>query len=291
MPADLQEAACQRMTTNLFFSGLQQTVATALAEDVGTGDITAGLVPHDSFAVARVMTREHAVVCGEPWVNEVFSQVDSRNKLEWVNHDGAHVKPGDIIFTVAGPARSLLTSERVALNFLQTLSGVATAASEYAELVKHTAVQILDTRKTIPGLRLAQKYAVKTGGCNNHRIGLFDAYLIKENHIRASGGISQAVEAARSLNPGRTIEVEVETMEQLEEALATKADIVMLDNFSLEVIRTAVAFTRGRAKLEASGGYSKESLIAVAETGVDYISVGALTKHVRAIDYTMLFNT
>lgn len=279
------------MTTNPFFYGLQQTVATALAEDIGSGDITASLVPQDALARARVMTREHAVVCGEPWVNEVFSQVDPRSKLEWISHDGMRVKPGDTIFTVAGPARSLLTSERVALNFLQTLSGVATAASEYAELVKHTAVQILDTRKTLPGLRLAQKYAVKTGGCNNHRIGLFDAYLIKENHIRASGGVSQAVEAARTLNPGRKIEVEVETMGQLEEALAAKADIVMLDNFSLEMIRVAVAFTQGRAKLEASGGYSKESLVAVAETGIDYISVGALTKHVRATDYTMLFST
>lgn len=279
------------MTTNSFFSGLQQTVANAILEDVGSGDITAELVPLNSVGHAQVMTREHAVVCGEPWVNEVFSQVDSRSKLEWIHHDGAHVKPGDIIFTVTGPARSLLTSERIALNFLQTLSGVATAASEYADLVRHTSVQILDTRKTIPGLRLAQKYAVKTGGCSNHRTGLFDAYLIKENHIRACGGISQAVAAARALNPDRKIEVEVETMEQLEEALDARADIVMLDNFSLESIRTAVAFTQGRAKLEASGGYSKESLVSVAETGVDYISVGALTKHVRATDYTMLFNT
>lgn len=279
------------MTTNPFFFGLQQTVAAALAEDVGSGDITASLVPENSFARARVMTREHAVVCGAPWVNEVFSQVEPVCKLEWIHPDGAQVKPGDIIFTAAGPARSLLTAERTALNFLQTLSGVATAASEYAGLVKHTKVRILDTRKTIPGLRLAQKYAVKTGGCSNHRIGLFDAYLIKENHIRASGGIGQAITAARNLNPGRKIEVEVENMQQLDEALTAKADIVMLDNFSLEATRAAVAFTKGSAKLEASGGFSKESLIAVAETGVDYISVGALTKHIRAIDYTMLFDT
>lgn len=279
------------MTTNPFFFGLQQTVAAALAEDVGSGDITANLVPESALANARVMTREHAVVCGAPWVNEVFAQVDPRSKLQWLHQDGAHVKPGDIIFTAAGPARSLLTAERTALNFLQTLSGVATTASEYAELVKHTKVQILDTRKTIPGLRLAQKYAVKTGGCSNHRIGLFDAYLIKENHIRASGGISQAITAARNLNPDRKIEVEVETMQQLEEALAARADIVMLDNFSLETTRAAVAFTAGRTKLEASGGFSKASLVAVAETGVDYISAGALTKHIRAIDYTMLFDS
>jgi nicotinate-nucleotide pyrophosphorylase (carboxylating) len=278
------------MTTNPFFFGLQQTVAAALAEDVGSGDITASLVPEDSHAQARVMTREHAVVCGAAWVNEVFFQIDPRSNVEWLCGDGAHVKPNDIIFKVRGPARSLLTAERTALNFLQTLSGVATAASHHATLVKHTSVQILDTRKTIPGLRLAQKYAVKTGGCSNHRIGLFDAYLIKENHIRACGGIAQAIDTARVLNPGRKIEIEVETMPQLEEALLANADIVMLDNFTLEMLRAAVAFTNGRAKLEASGGYSSESLVAAAETGVDFISVGSLTKHLRATDYTMLFD-
>ena len=278
------------MTTN-FFTGLQHTVSAALAEDVGSGDITATLVPGDSYAHARIMTREHAVVCGEPWVTEVFLQVDPRSKLQWHYHDGDVVMPNDIIFSVEGPARSLLTAERTALNFLQTLSGVATTASHYAGLVKHTSVQILDTRKTIPGLRLAQKYAVKTGGCSNHRIGLFDAYLIKENHIRACGGVIQAVETARRLNPGRTIEVEVETMAQLEQALTANADIVMLDNFTLEMIGAAVVFTQGRAKLEASGGYSTESLVAAAETGVDFISIGALTKHLRATDYTMLFTS
>ncbi|MES2626507.1 MAG: carboxylating nicotinate-nucleotide diphosphorylase [Pseudomonadota bacterium] len=277
------------MTINPFFLGLQQTVATAIAEDVGSGDITAALVSENSQARARVMTREHAVVCGEPWVNEVFFQIDPLCKVEWIFHDGDHVKPNDIIFNVEGPARSLLTAERTALNFLQTLSGVATVASHYAELVKHTVVQILDTRKTIPGLRLAQKYAVKTGGSYNHRIGLFDAYLIKENHIRACGGIAQAINTARRLNPGRKVEVEVETMTQLDEALEAKADIVMLDNFTLDMIRAAVVVTNGRTKLEASGGYSEESLVAAAETGVDFISVGGLTKHVRATDYTMLF--
>lgn len=287
------EAASQNitMTINPFFLGLQQTVANALAEDVGSGDITARLVPEESLAQAKVMTREHAVVCGKPWVDEVFCQVDPRIKVDWLFKDGDHVTPNDIIFNVSGSARSLLTAERSALNFLQTLSGVATTASHYDYLVKHTSVQILDTRKTLPGLRLAQKYAVKTGGCSNHRIGLFDAYLIKENHIRACGGIGQAIHAARQFNPDKKIEVEVETMAQLEEALIAKADIVMLDNFTLDMIRAAVVFTKGRAKLEASGGYSEESLVAAAETGVDFISVGALTKHLRATDYTMLFTT
>jgi nicotinate-nucleotide pyrophosphorylase (carboxylating) len=278
------------MTTNAFFYGLQQTVANALAEDVGSGDITASLVPEESRAQAKVMTREHAVVCGKPWVNAVFFQVDPRITVDWLVADGDHVKPNAIIFNVTGSARSLLTAERSALNFLQTLSGVATTASHYANLVKHTTVQILDTRKTLPGLRLAQKYAVKTGGCSNHRIGLFDAYLIKENHIRACGGVIQAITTARRLNPDRKIEVEVETMAQLEEALEAKPAIVMLDNFTLEMLRAAVVFTKGRAKLEASGGYSEASLVAAAETGVDFISVGALTKHLRATDYTMLFN-
>ncbi len=279
------------MTTNPFFYGLQQTVAAAIAEDVGSGDITASLVPDDTHARAKVMTRESAVVCGEPWVNEVFLQIDPRARVTWLRHDGERIEAKDVVFNVEGPARSLLTAERTALNFLQTLSGVATTASQYAELVKHTSVEILDTRKTIPGLRLAQKYAVRTGGCSNHRIGLFDAYLIKENHIRACGDIARAVNTARQLNPGRKVEVEVETMKQLEEALAASADIVMLDNFSLEMTRAAVGFTQGRAKLEASGGYSSESLVAVAETGVDFISVGALTKHIKATDYTMLFTS
>lgn len=270
-------------------TGLQQTVAAALAEDVGSGDITAGLVPAAQTAGARVLCREHAVICGQPWVDEVFRQVSPQISLQWLRRDGDRVKPNDAVFVAQGPARALLTAERTALNFLQTLSGVATAARTYADLVQHTKVKILDTRKTLPGLRLAQKYAVRTGGCHNHRLGLYDAFLIKENHIAACGGIAAAIATARTQQPGRPVEVEVETLAQLEEALVAAADIVMLDNFSLEQTRAAVLANRSRAKLEASGGYTTDTLVAVAETGVDYISVGSLTKHVRATDFTMLF--
>lgn len=279
--------------SNPLFAGLQQTVAAALAEDVGSGDITASLVPEGQTAAARVLCREHAVICGRPWVDEVFRQVDPDIAVQWQRSEGQRVRPEDTVFTATGSARSLLSAERTALNFLQMLSGVASAAREYADLVQHTRVKILDTRKTIPGLRLAEKYAVRTGGCHNHRLGLYDAFLIKENHISACGGISQAIAAARKAHPGRTVEVEVESLAQLEEALAAKADIVMLDNFSLELTRTAVDLNSrwdgGRAKLEASGGYNEQSLVAVAETGVDYVSVGSLTKHVRATDFSMLF--
>lgn len=274
---------------NPLFAGLQQTVAAALAEDIGSGDITAELVPAEQCAGARVLCREHAVICGEAWVTEVFRQVSPQVSVQWLRHDGERVRPMDAVFVAQGPARALLTAERTALNFLQTLSGVATAARDYADLVAHTKVKILDTRKTLPGLRLAQKYAVRTGGCHNHRLGLYDAFLIKENHIAACGGIREAIDTARKQHPGRPVEVEVETLGQLEDALAAGADIVMLDNFDLEQTRSAVNANRGRAKLEASGGYTTESLVAVAETGVDYISVGSLTKHVRATDFTMLF--
>ena len=280
-------------TTNPLLAGLQQTVAAALSEDIGNGDITASLIPETQTTEARVMCREHAVICGRPWVDEVFRQVDAGIAVQWQRSEGQRVRPEDTVFVATGSARSLLTAERTALNFLQMLSGVATAAREYADLVQHTSVKILDTRKTIPGLRLAEKYAVRTGGCHNHRLGLYDAFLIKENHIRAYGGIAQAIAAARKAHPGHTVEVEVESLAQLEEALAAQADIVLLDNFSLELTRTAVDLNSrrgsGRAKLEASGGYNTESLVAVAETGVDYISVGSLTKHVRATDFTMLF--
>jgi nicotinate-nucleotide pyrophosphorylase (carboxylating) len=260
-----------------------------LREDVGTGDITAQLVPQHAIATASVICRETAVICGRPWVDEVFRQTDPALNVSWSIAEGSQVKANDVILVVQGNARALLTAERCALNFLQTLSGVATAARQYADLVKHTQVELLDTRKTIPGLRLAQKYAVRCGGCHNHRIGLYDAYLIKENHIAACGGIRNAIQMARTLNPGRKVEVEVETLAELTQALDAQADIVMLDNFDLERIRAAVAFTRGRAKLEASGGYTRESLVTVAETGVDYISIGGLTKHVRATDFSMLF--
>lgn len=277
------------LSANPLLAGLQQTVAAALAEDIGTGDITAALVPQAQTAEATVLCREHAVICGEVWVSEVFRQLDPSVVLVWLRRDGERIRPEETVFIATGPARAILTAERTALNFLQTLSGVATAAREYVDLVSHTSVKILDTRKTIPGLRLAEKYAVRTGGCYNHRLGLYDAFLIKENHISACGGITDAINIARHMHPDRTIEVEVETMAQLEEALAARADIVMLDNFSLELTRAAVTLNKGRAKLEASGGYTTETLVAVAETGVDFISVGSLTKHIRATDFTMLF--
>jgi len=274
---------------NRLLEGLQDVVRSAIAEDVGSGDITAELIPADKQSTARVICREHATICGEPWVNEVFHQIDPDVVVTWEKRDGDSIDPGEVVFVARGRARSLLTAERTALNFLQTLSSVATSAREIADQVRHTRVNILDTRKTIPGLRLAQKYAVQTGGCFNHRIGLYDAYLIKENHINASGGITKAIENARALHPDLKVEVEVETLAQLNEALAAKADIVLLDNFTLEMLREAVMINDGRAKLEASGGYDIKSAVVVAETGVDYISVGSLTKHIQATDFTMLF--
>jgi nicotinate-nucleotide pyrophosphorylase (carboxylating) len=272
-----------------YFANIAVTVAGALLEDIGSGDITAQLVPVSQQAHARVITREAAVICGRPWVDEVFRQIDPSVSVRWLVAEGQLVVANSTLFEVSGNARSLLTAERSALNFLQTLSAVATTASHYTNLVKHTQVKILDTRKTIPGLRLAQKYAVLCGGCHNHRIGLYDAYLIKENHIAACGSISSAITQARQLNPGRPVEVEVQNQAQLVEALAQQADTVMLDNFDLAGIKAAVAFTQGRTKLEASGGLNTQSLIAIAETGVDYISIGALTKHIKAVDLSMLF--
>lgn len=277
------------MSKQPFYADLHENVRMALAEDIGSGDITAQLVPSGQRASATVLCRESAVICGSAWVDEVFRQVDTSIEVQWFVRDGESVAPDTHVFSASGPARSLLTAERSALNFLQLLSGVATTARHYADKVRHTRVRILDTRKTIPGLRLAQKYAVQTGGCHNHRIGLYDAYLIKENHISACGGIAQAITTARSLHAGRPVEVEVENLEELEQALQARADIVMLDNFTLAQTREAVALNAGRSKLEASGGFNDETLVAVAETGVDYISVGALTKHLRATDFSMRF--
>lgn len=272
-----------------YFTDLAATVANALREYIGNGDLTARLVPVATAASARVISRENAVICGRPWVDAVFNQLDAGVTVEWHVAEGMRAAANEAVFSVHGNARMLLTAERSALNFLQTLSGVATTARRYADLVRHTRVKLLDTRKTLPGLRLAQKYAVQCGGCHNHRIGLYDAYLIKENHIAACGGVTAAVTTARQASPGVQVEVEVQTLAELEEALAAAADIVMLDNFSLDQIRVAVEQTRGRSRLEASGGLDDHSLVAVAETGVDYISIGALTKHVRAIDFSMLF--
>ncbi|MCQ4235566.1 carboxylating nicotinate-nucleotide diphosphorylase [Pseudomonas stutzeri] len=266
---------------------IDATVRRALAEDVGSGDITAQLIPAERLAHASVITREAAVISGVAWVDAVFRQLDPRVAVHWQVADGERVEADQVLFNLEGPARALLTGERTALNFLQTLSGVATNCRHYADLVEGTGVKLLDTRKTLPGLRLAQKYAVTCGGCHNHRIGLYDAFLIKENHIAACGSIAQAIVAAHRIAPGKPVEVEVESLDELEQALQAGADIVMLDELSLDDMRTAVDLARGRAKLEASGGIGEEMLLAVAQTGVDYISIGALTKHVRAVDLSM----
>ncbi len=266
---------------------IDATVRRALAEDVGSGDITAQLIPAERLAHASVITREAAVISGVAWVDAVFRQLDPRVAVHWQVADGERVQADQVLFNLEGPARALLTGERTALNFLQTLSGVATNCRHYADLVEGTGVKLLDTRKTLPGLRLAQKYAVTCGGCHNHRIGLYDAFLIKENHIAACGSIAQAIVAAHRIAPGKPVEVEVESLDELEQALQAGADIVMLDELSLDDMRTAVDLARGRAKLEASGGIGEEMLLAVAQTGVDYISIGALTKHVRAVDLSM----
>lgn len=266
---------------------IPDAVRYALQEDIGSGDITAQLIPAEQTATARIISRQEAVICGVDWVNEVFRQVDPELELDWQVDDGDIVQRDQVLFWAKGSARNLLTAERAALNFLQTLSGTATVSKFYADKVAGTTVKLLDTRKTLPGLRFAQKYAVTCGGCYNHRIGLFDAFLIKENHIMACGGIDAAIATAKSNEPGKPVEVEVETMEELHQALEAGADIIMLDNFSLEAMRDSVKLTRGIAKLEASGGITDETLRPIAETGVDYISIGALTKHCQAVDLSM----
>ena len=264
-----------------------ETVAQSLREDIGEGDITAMLIPEGKMASGRVITREAATISGRAWVEEVFHQVDPTTVLDWQVEDGDQVSPDQVLFRMQGPARSLLTAERAALNWLQTLSAVATSCSAYARQVAHTKVRLLDTRKTLPGLRLALKYAVTCGGCYNHRLGLWDAFLIKENHIAACGSIAAAVQEARRIAPGKPVEVETENLEELAQALDAGADIIMLDEYSLEDMRTAVKTAAGKAKLEASGGISEQTLVPVAETGVDYISIGALTKDIKAIDLSM----
>lgn len=266
---------------------IQDNARAALAEDIGSGDITAALIPEATHASARVITREDGILCGRAWVDAVFHQVDPAVTLEWSAEDGAHVQAGSTLFTAQGPARSLLTAERAALNFLQLLSGTATRCSHYAAMVTGTGVRLLDTRKTIPGLRKAQKYAVRCGGCYNHRMGLYDAFLIKENHISACGGIAAAVSQARAQAPDKPVEVEVENLEELQQAVTAGADRVMLDNFSLQDMRQAVALVAGRLELEASGNITSDNLREVAETGVDYISIGALTKDSKALDLSL----
>ena len=269
---------------------LAEQVAAALREDIGTGDVTARLVPETQHVRGRVVSREAAVLCGRPWVEECFHQLDPRIRLAWHAGDGAHLAAGQVIFELEGPARPTLTGERTALNFLQLLSATATQASRFAEAVRDTGCAILDTRKTLPGLRSAQKYAARCGGARNHRLGLYDMVLIKENHIAAAGSIAQAVAAARAAAAGVNVEVEVESLAELEEALAAGPDIVMLDEFSLEDMAAAVAINRASARparLEASGNVSLQDVRAIAETGVDFISVGGITKHVRAVDLSM----
>lgn len=268
-------------------SDIAPLVALALEEDIGSGDITAGLVSADEKAIATVVTREPGVLCGTQFVDAVFDAVDSSLEVAWLKVDGDKLKANDTLFTVSGAARSILTAERAALNFLQMLSGTASHSAKLAALVKGTSARLLDTRKTIPGFRLAQKYAVTCGGCHNHRIGLYDAFLIKENHIAACGGIREAIETARANAPGKPVEIEVESLDELSEALKARADRVMLDNFSLDDMRQAVALNNAQAELEASGNVTESTLRDIAETGVDFISIGALTKVIMPLDLSM----
>jgi nicotinate-nucleotide pyrophosphorylase (carboxylating) len=268
---------------------LLHSVREALAEDIGTGDITARLIPEDATATATVFSREPAVLCGMAWFNAVFAELDSSIRINWETQDGNAVEKDQLLCTLAGPARPVLSGERCALNFLQTLSATATLSRRYADRVADLPVKILDTRKTIPGLRQAQKYAVRTGGCHNHRTGLYDGILIKENHITAAGSIQQAIDKARSGNPGMPIEIEVENTQQITAALEAGAECLLLDNFSLEALGEAVRQVAGSAELEASGGITLENVYDVAQTGIDYISIGSLTKNIQAIDLSMIF--
>ena len=268
---------------------IKKNVRAALEEDIGSGNITASLIPRKVDATAQVITRQDAIICGTAWVDETFRQVDPDLSIEWQVKDGQRVTANQVLFTCTGSASSLLTAERTALNFMQTLSGTATISQQYADMVANTEVKLLDTRKTIPGLRAAQKYAVTCGGCFNHRIGLFDAFLIKENHIMACVGIAQAIKAAHKIAPGKPVEVEVESFEQLQQAIDANADIVMLDNFNIAEMSQAVKFVAGKLKLEASGNINEATLLETAQTGVDYISIGAVTKHCQAVDLSMRF--
>lgn len=269
---------------------LPAQVDAALREDIGSGDVTAALVPAAQQVRGALITRERAVLCGRAWAEETFRRLDERVRLGWHAGDGDPLSPGQIVFDIAGPARAVLTGERTAINFLQLLSATATAARAFADAVAGTGCRVLDTRKTLPGLRTAQKYAVRCGGGDNHRIGLYDRVLIKENHIAAAGSISAAIASARRLAPGISVEVEVESLAEFEQALLAKPDIVLLDEFSQADMKAAVARNQARGrpvKLEASGSVTIETVRSIAETGVDYVSVGSLTKHVRAVDLSM----
>lgn len=273
-----------------YVTDLEASVRMALVEDIGTGDVTADLIAADTQGSAKVYVREDALLCGTPWFNEVFRQVDPSVQIRWQHQDGDVVHKDAVLCEISGNARSMLTAERAALNFLQLLSATATATARYVEQIRHTKAQMLDTRKTIPGLRNAQKYAVLCGGGANHRIGLYDRVLIKENHIMAAGSIIAAVQQAKRLHPDVLVEVETENLDEFAEASAAQADIIMLDNFDNELLREAVQRNAGKIALEASGGVTLATVTAIAETGVDFISVGEITKHVRAVDLSMRFD-
>lgn len=275
----------------LLEKSIQINIQQALSEDIGDGDITALLTPEDEQATATIISRDDMVLAGQPWVNALIEAYDASVQVTWLKNEGDLVHANEAFLKLAGSARSLLTVERPALNFIQTLSAVATKTALYVQELEGLNTKLLDTRKTIPGLRIAQKYAVAIGGGQNHRLGLFDAFLIKENHIMAAGGIQQAIAKAHEISPGKLVEVEVETWDELNQALQANADIVMLDNFNQQQMIDAVAHVAGRCKLEASGNITIENLREVASSGVDYISMGVLTKDVKAVDLSMRFNT
>lgn len=268
---------------------IRKQVQIALEEDIGSGDITAELIPEYKRASGFIICRESAVLCGQAWFNEVFMQLDPEIKINWHFADGERLNANDQVCSIEGSARTILTAERTALNFLQTLSGVASTTARYVNQLAGTKCRLLDTRKTIPGLRLAEKYAVRCGGGTNHRIGLYDAYLIKENHITAAGSIAQAIQTARKKQAKAWIEVEVETLTELQQAIDAGAERILLDNMDTKTLSQAVALTEDKAELEASGGIDLSQLSAIAQTGIDFISVGAITKHIQAIDYSMCF--
>ncbi len=278
------------ISQQLLEQSIQLNIQQALQEDIGDGDITALLTPEDEQATATIISRENMILAGQPWVNALIAAFDPSVQITWLKNDGDLVRANETIFKLSGSARSLLTVERPALNFVQTLSAVATKTAEYVKQLDGLNTKLLDTRKTLPGLRIAQKYAVAVGGGQNHRLGLFDAFLIKENHIMAAGGIAQAIAKAHQIAPGKPVEVEVETWAELDQALEAQADIVMLDNFSQQQMVDAVKHVAGRCKLEASGNITIANLREVATTGVDYISMGVLTKDVKAVDLSMRFN-
>ena len=271
-------------------SDIDSVVRSALAEDIGNGDITAELIPAKKLVSAKIISREDGVLCGVPWVNRVFSQLDNSIAVNWRFNESETFKANQVLAEVDGSARPIMSGERTALNFLQLLSGTASCTRELTSMIAHTSAKLLDTRKTLPGLRSAQKYAVRIGGGQNHRMGLFDAYLIKENHIAACGGISEVISKVRTLNLDKPVEIEVQNLTQLQEALVSGANKILLDNFDILALQEAVKINQGQSKLEASGGIDQDLLVKIAETGVDYISIGALTKHCRAIDLSLLIN-